>query len=374
MAEKIYDYAIIGAGLSGVSLANKLAQETSSVALIEALDTFGGNNKKINFPTGPINNGLRFFPATNSTEKALLFIENQLGLSLIKNKLHRPPVTFESGQIKPFLGFGDTSPDFYEELVYFLNEESYELHLQPFEWLKLLFEKFQGEFIPKSYVTKIQVQGERVESLVLNGSKNLKAQNYIFCGSVRDLVKIIPEGLGAKQKQKLSKAKTWAAICLDLCHSHVVTDLSNIHLLNGTTQDDIGPCVGQFLPTLPPVNLNEPQMQTSQWMTFVDSAATEDSEIAATALKKIKRQIKRAYPQALEALQSERISLITNYSHLNDFALQGQQTLPGIENLWIGSGQVRSEKNITGSLLQAELVLSALGFSASIDQETEGPR
>ncbi len=146
---------------------------------------------------------------------------------------------------------------------------------------------------------------------------------------------------------------------IDFCHNSQITDLQNIHVLNGVTQDEVGPCLGRFS-----TSSHEGQ-QFSQWITFVDEAEAEDTEVIAIALKKMKRQIKRVYPTALENLKAERISITPLYSGISEMKLQGNQTLPGIENLWVGSGQAHVQKNLIGTLLQSEMVISALGFASS---------
>ena len=110
MSNTIYDYVIIGAGLSGLTLACKLSQENSKVALVESLDLPGGSNKKISFSNGIINNGLRVMPNSDSSLKALSFLESILELKIVNSTVESQPVTFESGQIKPFVGFGEKPP------------------------------------------------------------------------------------------------------------------------------------------------------------------------------------------------------------------------------------------------------------------------
>lgn len=139
-----------------------------------------------------------------------------------------------------------------------------------------------------------------------------------------------------------------------------------MHVLNGTTQDEIGPCVGRFLPA---VDVDGIRMQTSQWMTFIEHEVTEDSEVVGTALKKIKRQVKRAYPEALEGLKQERIFVTPILAGNGDIKLNGNGTLPGLENLWIGSATVHEQRNLVGALLQAEMVVASLGFSPQVTED-----
>ncbi len=356
----IYDYAIIGSGLTGLSIAAALSRETKNIALIESADHAFGSNRMINFPTGPMNNGLRFVPDTHLSQNALAFVESLLGVSVVAEKSNEAPICYEAGGFKTFLGFGDQPPAFYEDIHYFSAAQRTELALEPYEWTKLLLEKFSGDFMPRSYVTKFHQEGERVTHVTINGSKTLHAQNFIFCGSVKDLALLLPEdAISIRARTKLAKDSYWNALCIDLCHSKPVTDSTAMHILNGTTQDEIGPCAGKFMT---PVTVGEETLQASQWVTFIEHEATEDSEVVGTALKKIKRQIKRAYPEALDGLKLERIFVSPIISGNGEIKLNANQTLPNLENLWVSSATVHGQHNLIGALLQAELVVASLGF------------
>lgn len=359
----IYDYAIIGSGLTGLSIAAGLSRETKNIALIEAADQAFGSNKAINFPTGPINNGLRFVPDTVSANKAMKFISTLLGTSVVDNTIECEPLTYENGHFKRFLGFGDNPPAFYEELNYFINGNQLSLAMEPYEWTKMLLEKFAGDFLPRSYVTKFHQEDGRVTHVTINGSKTIYAHNFIFTGYVKDLALLLPEDtLNTRAKAKLSKNNYWNAVCLDICHSHVVTDSNSMHVLNGTTQDEIGPCVGQFLA---PIEVEGQNLQASQWITFIEHEVVDDSEVVGATLKKIKRQIKRAFPESLENIRLERIFVTPLIAGSGDLKLNANMTLPKLSNLWISSTAMSSQKNLVGSLLQAEITLASLGFQVT---------
>lgn len=357
---KVYDYIVVGSGITGLAIASALSKITENVALVEASDQIGGYNKKVKTPAGEINNGLRLIPASSSGEKALSFLSDLIGQEVIESAFSGFPTTYESGQLREFLGFGEHSPAFYEELKYFLQSDFYRLKLEPHSWPEALFSSFKGDFLPRSYVTKFLIEEDRATGILINGTKQVLGSNFIFTGSVKDLAILIPdETLPYRVKAKLSKNQYWTALCLDLTHASQVTDLMNIHLLNGTTQDEIGPCVGRFLP------VHESGMQVSQWLTFVSHEETEDSEVVGMALKKIKRQIKRAYPQALENLAHERIFVAPNICGNGDLKLNANQALPQVKNLWIASGTMNPHQNLVGSLLQAQLVLAQFGIQSA---------
>jgi hypothetical protein len=367
----IYDYAIIGSGLTGLSIAAALSRETKNVVLLDGSDHSAGANKQINSPVGPINNGLRFVPDSVLSEKALGFLGNLLGQNVIADVSEEAPITYDSGNFKTFLGFGENPPAFWEELSYFTSSKRIDLALQPFQWTQMLMEKFTGEFMPRSYVTKFHQEGERVTSVTVNGSKTIHAQNFIFAGSVRDLALLLPEeAISQRARVKLGKNNYWTALCLDICHSKAVTESTAMHVLNGTTQDEIGPCAGRFMPA---VEVDGNMIQASQWITFMETEVTDDSEAVGMTLKKIKRQIKRAYPEALDDVKLERIFVSPYIAGNGDLKLSANKTIPSLENLWVASAPLSEQKNLVGSLLQAEMIVASLGFKVEETATLEAP-
>ncbi len=370
MAQHIYDYIVIGSGLTGLTIAAALSRETKNIALVEASDFPRGTNRGIQFPVNfekapLINNGLRIVPHSTSGQQVVDFLENLLRLKLKAGVIQESPITYENGQLKSFLGFGDHPPEFYDELSYFIQQEILLLNLEPHQWTQLLFEQFKGDFFPRSYVTQFQCADDRVQSMIVNGSKTLHGQNYIFTGQLSTLGILIPDDfISYRQKSKLGKGPYWTALSLDICHNHLVTESKAVHVLNGTTHDDLGPCVGRFQEAV--VN-HDKQIQVSQWVTFLNKEDSEDNEIIGHALKKIKRQIKRAYPEALEGMIQERIIVAPMIGGDGDLKLNANQTFGDLENLWIASAPANAQKNLIGSLSQAQIILAALGFEVKYE-------
>jgi hypothetical protein len=294
-----------------------------------------------------------------------------LGQNVIADVSEEAPITYDSGNFKTFLGFGENPPAFWEELSYFTSSKRIDLALQPFQWTQMLMEKFTGEFMPRSYVTKFHQEGERVTSVTVNGSKTIHAQNFIFAGSVRDLALLLPEeAISQRARVKLGKNNYWTALCLDICHSKAVTESTAMHVLNGTTQDEIGPCAGRFMPA---VEVDGNMIQASQWITFMETEVTDDSEAVGMTLKKIKRQIKRAYPEALDDVKLERIFVSPYIAGNGDLKLSANKTIPSLENLWVASAPLSEQKNLVGSLLQAEMIVASLGFKVEETATLEAP-
>ena len=358
--QHVYDYVVIGSGLSGLLITSALSRVTDNVLLVEASESFGGLNQKQETAVGPSNNGLRFYPDSDLSQKALTFLSSLLDEPLAFHCTENAPLTYEAGGLRPFVGFGEKPPEFYEEFSYFLAQQRLILSTQPYDWTQKLFEKSEADFLPRSYVTKFIEEGGKVIRAVINGQKNIQGLNFIYCGHIQELPALLPEtGLSPKARQKLSKSKFWTTVCLDLVHSQIVTESLQLHVLNGTSQDELGPCVGQFEAP------HHPSLQLSQWVSFINHETAEDAEQIALTLKKMKRQIKRAYPTALDNLKSERILVAPALGGDGELKLNANYSLPNLSNLWLASGTLSSQKNLLGTLMQASLVCSALGFNLS---------
>ncbi len=351
-----YDYIIVGSGLTGLSIAAKLSSENLNVLLLDGADTYGGFNHNIHSAKlGDFDNGLRWLPDTQACKNALQFLSKTLGQEINYHRKDSAAVTFENGHLRPFLGFADTPPAFYEQLRYFLSEAFLQTDIPVHQWPTKLFEKFQGEYMPRSWVTKFIGENHRIQQVIVNGQKYFSADNFIYAGPVRGLKTLLPDdALSAKSKQKLAKNDYWTALCLDLMHDHHVTSSTSLHVLNGTTQDEIGPCVGQF--QFRAIG----DWQYSQWVTFLSDDDAEDSEVLGAALKKMKRQIKRAYPAAFDNLKYERILVVPSMDGNGDLKVQKNMNLANYNNLFIACSQMSPEKNLVGSLLQAEKMTSLL--------------
>lgn len=347
----IYDYVVVGSGLTGLIIANRLSQETDKVLLLESGDHAGGWLCRPHLP---------FYPASESSTRSLQNLENLLGMKIFGDATESMPVTFDSGEFKPFMGFGDKAPDFYDEVAFYCAPQMLQLKLTPTEWIAQLINNFKGTVATKSIVTRFQVENGQVQNVLVNGTKKIQGRNFIFCGDIKDLERLIPHDFnGPKVRTKISKTKTWSRVTLIIDHKTKVTDSEQLHILMGTAQDEIVTCVGKF-------NNNQ-----SLWTTFVADEEAEDPEITAHALKRVKRQIKRAYPDSFPEGITEKIVVQSGFGGHFDIKLNANQTWPDLENLWMGSAAFQVDRNLIGALKQSWLVLASLGFSVSENFSTE---
>jgi hypothetical protein len=208
----------------------------------------------------------------------------------------------------------------------------------------------------QSYVTKMQVDDEFVIEILINGAKRLSGREVLFCATPQQLTRFLPEAkVPGKLRQRLLKGDFWTSIKLDLIHAGEVTTSEAVHILKGANEE---PCLGLFQK---PVTIeNGTQAQVSQWLTFVPRDITDDSEQVASALKQIKRQVKRAYETSLDGLLQERIVVSpTSHGDLTGF-MPADGKWPKLQNLWVISSFLDPAKNMLGALRQTRHTIAAI--------------
>lgn len=367
---RTYDYLVIGGGLTGLLIAHKLSASGADVAIAESEISLGGSNRPALLARNKIENGLRFLPKNDLLIKALSQLESELGFALIKNLQPVQQKTYDASGFKEFVGFGEKAPAFYDQIKHFIASDEIELTMPISELLEKLIAHFKGDVLTRHIVTKFYASGEEkntISQVSVNGSKTVAAKNFIYCGPVKDLhVLLEDEQLNPRAKVKLKKAPYWMAVQLDLVHQKSVATDHHIYILNGTTDDEIGPCVGRFS--------NEPLVvgdhQLSHWISFIDFESSEEAENYGEVLKKMKRQIKRAFPESLDGLIAERISVSPALT-AGELKLNANGTLPTAHNLWVASPSLNMFPNLTGAFLQAQFTLSSLGFGEWIETSQE---
>jgi hypothetical protein len=354
MAKKTYDFVIVGGGLSGCLMAKALGQQnTSKIALIEASGQLG-----------PSSGEMLFLPAGAATDRALDFIEGLTGHSLSRHNEELTPLTFEKGQLQPFIGFGEKVPPSIDELMPYLSSQRTEIEPALFDLLQV---QNTVDVFTKSQVTKLEVTEARVSAAVINGDHRLEARTFILCSSPSELLKILPpEALDAKIAQKLNRAKLWTSVSLNLIHKKVVTTEPAMHIFLG---GETSCCIGQFHSTAA-------GLAASQWMSFV-TGEDFDEEQAGSALREMKRIIKRAYPTIFEDLLHERLVVRPNSHGTVALKFEEDFSVPGLDNLWLSSSLLRAEKNLVGSVLQVQRVASSIqrieNHAATSNTDTSKP-
>ncbi len=371
--DHIYDVVVVGAGLSGLATAASLIKKGIDVCVLESTEFAGGHSRLVYSPLGLVDNGIKFFPDTQASASALEFLNSLMSTPVEFGSIENGPITYQNGDLKPFVGFGKEAPDFHRELAYFLEPRRLELSRSLGQMVADLGAIVGERLYPGSIVTKYQGTSGQIQSVMVNGQKQINGREFVHAISPKFLSNLLTdEILSAPAKQKIAKADYWTILGLDIFHRGVISEHSELHLLNGTTQDELGPCVGLFHPAIPSDKVNGELLQHSQWMTFVDQESSEDPEIIGAVLKKIKRQIKRAYPEALDKMFSERILVAPLMEAELDLKYDKRGAFSGINNLWLAHGTASGEKNIVASINQSRLVADQLTEVIASETSVEG--
>lgn len=359
--DHVYDVVVVGAGLSGLIVASTLIREGFDVCVLDASDFAGGHSRLVYSPIGLIDNGIKFFPDIEASHIGLQGLNKLLSSPLEFGAIDNGPLTFQGGEFKPFVGFGKEAPDFHRELSYFLEPRRLELSKKLGQIVAELAMNIGDRFFPESLVTQYHGSEGEIRSVMINGQKSIYGKEFVHATSPIYLAQLLGEDLlSVRSKQKIAKAEYWTLLGLDLFSNKRISDRMELHLLNGTTADEIGPCVGLFQEAYPDEKRAGSFIQCSQWMTFVSQESSEDPEFTGAILKKIKRQIKRAYPEALENLISERIIVAPAMEADLELKFDPKGNFYGIKNLWLAHGCASKETNIVGSINQSLLVGSQL--------------
>ena len=351
-----FDSIVIGAGLEGLIVAHQLEGTGRKVALVEAYDFLGGGCRPSQMPVGTIDYGLKFFPETPETDEALNWLEQVLGEKIERELIDAPPVNYDDGKFKPFVGFGDQKLATSHEVDAYAKGRFYHLSSTPKDWVPKLVESFTGTLLTQSIATKFQVDDTFVIEILINGSKRISGREVLFCATPQQLTRLLPEAnVPPKIRQRLLKGEFWTSVNLDVVHRGTVTENRAVHILKGANEE---PSVGVFYPT-GKLEDGHPA-QHSQWMTLVPKDITDDSEQVAAALKQIKRQIKRAYENGLDSIIKERI--VVNPTSHGDFTnvLPEDGKWPKLQNLWVVSGFMDPCKNTIGAIRQARRTLAEI--------------
>lgn len=357
-----YDVVVIGAGLSGLAVAAQMSR-MSKVLLLEATETFGGTNHAITTAWGVRTNGLRMLPATPETKQALQYLATALKHPELRiSTVESPPVTEDSkgeqGALTSFIGFGEATPEHYEALSYFLMPERIDCSLDLTTWTTLLKEAFTGDFWPMSQVSKIEFEENHAVGVWVNAQKYVKAKKIVFAAPLPLFPQLV---VGApfhqKVKQEFARAKFATAIHLDLFHAKHQSSAEQIHCLGYLSGSEPLPTVGRFHDVAPAA---EGVVQYSQWLAFLNDEAAEDLDLVGEALRKMKRAIKRLYPEAIEGPLRERIGVAPSAHFTGQFKSKDGMQSTHMKGVYFASGELHAPKNVVGTLLQAEKVTMAL--------------
>ncbi len=356
--QKTFDVIIIGAGLSGLICASLLKKQNLKVALVESQNLAGHSHHQVQIGNGNyVDNTLRWIGGQPSYLELLELFNNALDLNLEFTKKPSIPVTYDNGKIKSFHGFGKTTPSFYDQISSFFNSEEIEINKKWYEIVDQLIKFLDLDLYKQHLVSEIIFNdSSAAQGVLINGQHYWQASDVIFSGQPADFVSLMPESkLTPRMRQHFKRPKLWTLVCVDFFHPQIISNSLELHVLDGTTNDEFGPCLGRFEAAA------SKDLQVSQWMTLIPDEDADDNEIIAHAIKKIKKQIKRAYPETFNAHTTERIVVIpSGAGRLQDSQLKSSGQIKGLDHLWLSGAALSDKAGVLRPIDQALSVVNAL--------------
>lgn len=366
-----YDVIVIGGGLSGLLTALALSQQSKKVLLLEATAHVGGAHRALEDGSHDLSTEFRFLPASEDTKTALEFLRSLPGFeSLESTLLESPPHTEKDHQLVPFIDFGDATPDFYQEISYFLNREEVRSSLHPRDWPQIAVKFFTGDLWTQSQASKLEIEDSQVVGVWVNAQKLVRASAVVMTAPLTQLPGMVttPELVG-KLKTDFSMQKFVTAIQVDVTHAPAsapaLDENSTMPEMKSVSTPML--CVG-FLSGAEPLTTigrfeqaAEGSAPTSHWLSFVADDAAEDTEFVGECLRKMRRAMKRIHPELWQTGLKEKISIHSSYSYVGNLRSKDGMQSSLLRNLYLAPSGLRAPGNLIGTLLQVEKIVAAIG-------------
>lgn len=347
---KKYDHILIGYNLTSMSFALELAKANQSFCLLDSKHLISSPFKKVSSIDKTIYSRLPF----NSFDEELTKISNA-------EQVENAVTTFDKGDFKSFLGFGDSKVEAMDAVEPYCNPTAIKTTETPEEFWDEANEALVEHIHLDQQVTDIQLEGNQVEAITLNGKTIVKGEHFYFFDQLPFLIDKVAPSI-KKLASQFAKAKWFSSTNLIVHHKNTPdnVELETLYLLKGSKEQG---CLGWFT--------QMDDQLISRWESFFQAELTADSETTGTTLKEIKKQIKRAFSKADPQDVQEHI-LIQNqvYADLSKSGLQNGK-LSNFNNLYVYSPLISGQ---IGWLHERELGrLSALELVSPKKSQSEAP-
>ncbi len=343
-----HNLVIIGSGIEALILAGAALKKGLSVAILDSSQKLGGSLAPLDYHGSYIDSLYSRLPHTQENIDAITRLDSHLPYFEPIQILEQERITFEKGQLEPFVGFGENAPNSIELITPFCSQEKIKTRLNITQLVQRLGEK--ADIHLNCTFTDILIYNKKIASITVDEKKKFEADFFIFTKHPAELADLLPQGtLLPKTISKLAPKNTWAYLNLLCVSQNPVSENSACHIFYGT-QKNPQVCLGEFHQVLN--NQNIPVFY-SQWICFLNQDTQDLSEDSVQALKEMKRQIKRAYPLAFNDLVFEKIALFEDAKATIDLSSKNFGQLTEFENLLVCSHQLLSEPHIFAASLQA---------------------
>ncbi len=271
---KKVEYLVVGGGLVGLSIFEKLQADGKEAILIEKSGELGGSLMRPNTEEG------------FSLESLIWTQEKNLNLFKYDTDFSETLCIGKKG-LMPFMGFGEEKVPALEAIDIFASTETQ------------IVTGLQNPVLPENLVkksflhTQITSISKTPESEIynlfeLNGKSFLEANNIIWTAPVQELDEILPKEEFGSLRQKIKKSKHFDVITakFEVSKEEIGEFKNNKFIFMGEEQT---PWLG--------CSTTDNQMT---FISFYDSALTSDHDFIRKHLKTLKRRLHKAFPEAFD--------------------------------------------------------------------------
>ena len=271
---------VFGSNASAILSALYHQNEGAQVTLFDPGQHFDREQPKFFSPE------IAFWPSSDVNFENLGWLEKLVNLSLGGIEKDLAPIGFSGNEPTPFIGFGEKKYTSLPAAVTWnirarlvVNESSETVYQRAFEL-------FEGDIKDYSEISKVNLSGEGIESVEINGRKEHKADHYVFAQSPLELLELFPEdAISPKVRTRVARTAHFARVSLAL---NLPENFETEHSQN-------------LLFLLPNQNDQQPSMGLmghgqSVWQSFLHGEAAEDPEALATLIRQMKKLIGKSIP------------------------------------------------------------------------------
>jgi len=334
------DTVIVGGGLTGLLLTHRMHLAGHKVTLLEARDHLGGTHRRP---------ALDFFPATAANVEICEWLKGVATVPVNFEVVEHRPEMFGEGKFQAFAGFLDKEFQTLDQLAHLSHTHEIKITPEPDQIVRALIEQLPVVAQTKSEVTEIKIAEGCVSEVVINGDKSVKCEQMFFTGSPLMLNKlIVGESLPDKHRTRIAKISNWTSVVLELQHSAGLEGPSGIVVFDHSSKE-FEPVFGRI------------SGPSSRWSTLVHSERFEEHEFTGQCIRHIKRQLKRAWPEAFDAKPEEKIYVYPEAFGQNTLKTKSPWLLPEIPNMFMVNATLASQSGFLGA------VESVKGVQALLD-------
>ncbi len=213
------------------------------------------------------------------------------------------------------------------------------------------------------------VLGSKVHEIVIEegsvirvktSSEEYTPKTVIYSGPLQYLPEVaVGEGINATLARKCAKLTPVSGIALEFGLAGPVSDVMGVMI------DPRESVIGRFPSNLDP-GLAPEGGQLSSWMALVNEEDLIDKKVARAHIKRLKRIVKKQFPEIADKVKWERLRTIPNISGAAPLPRQPRSARPkvavkGVKNLFLAGDEVAAEGVLSG--VAAASAIQAAGLA-----------